>query len=111
MSQEERVGHVPKSLTDLVLRVRSFQQLGSSEFLSAAAGQHGQLRRRQGYSASMVVEESRMLQGSVFETLKKNMAVLDLSILLDSIMTIADEVDSQLAQAMTSYMEESHLDL
>jgi len=111
MSREERVGHVPKILTDLVLRLRSFSQLGSSELLSVAAGQHGQLRRRQGYSASMMVEESRMLQVSVFETLKKNMAVLDFSILLDSIMTIADEVDSQLAQAMTGYMEESRVDL
>jgi CheY-like chemotaxis protein len=111
MSREERVGHVPKILTDLVLRLQSFRQLGSSELLSVAAEQHGQLRRRQGYSASMMVEESRMLQVSVFETLKKNMAVLDLSILLDSIMTIADEVDSQLAQAMTGYIEESQVDL
>jgi DNA-binding response OmpR family regulator len=111
MSREQRVGHVPKILTDLVLRLRSFRQLGSSEFLSLAAEQHGQLRRQQGYSASMMVEESRMLQVSVFETLKKNMAVLDFSILLDSIMTIADEVDSQLAQAMTGYIEESQVDL
>jgi DNA-binding response OmpR family regulator len=111
MSREERVGHLPKILMDLVCRLRSSRRLGSSELLSAAAEQHGQLRRQQGYSASMLVEESRMLQVSIFETLKKNMAVLDFSILLDNIMTIADEVDSQLAQAMTSYVEKSKLDL
>lgn len=111
MNREERVGHVPKILKDLVVRLRSLRRLGSSELTSVAAEQHGQLRRQQGYSAAMIVEESRMLQVSIFETLKKNVAVLDFSILLDNIMTIADEVDSQLAQAMTSYIEESQLDL
>jgi DNA-binding response OmpR family regulator len=71
MSREERVGHLPKILMDLVCRLRSSRRLGSSELLSAAAEQHGQLRRQQGYSASMLVEESRMLQVSIFETLKK----------------------------------------
>jgi hypothetical protein len=61
--------------------------------------------------ADSVSKESRMLQVSIFETLKRNMAILDFSVLLDGIMTIADEVDSQLAQALTSYIEESELDL
>ena len=55
----------------------------------------------------MMVEESRMLQVSIFETLQKNLASIDFSILLNAVMTIADEVDSQLSQAMDSYMEES----
>jgi hypothetical protein len=57
----------------------------------------------------MVIEESRMLQVSIFETLQKNLASIDFSILLNAVMTIADEVDSQLSQAMDSYMEESLL--
>jgi hypothetical protein len=57
----------------------------------------------------MLVEESRMLQVSIFETLQKNLASIDFSILLNGVMTIADEVDSQLSQAMDSYIEESLL--
>ena len=52
-------------------------------------------------------EESRMLQVSVFHTLQKNLAGIDFSILLTDVMTIADEIDSQLSQAMTSYVAES----
>jgi hypothetical protein len=59
----------------------------------------------------MMVEESRMLQVSIFETLQKNLASIDFSILLNSVMTIADEVDSQLSQAMHSYVEESLLEV
>jgi CheY-like chemotaxis protein len=110
MGHEQRVGHLPKILIDLVNRLRSFKSLGTHELTSVAAQQHGRLRRQQGYSAAMMVEESRMLQVSIFETLQKNLACIDFSILLNSVMTIADEVDSQLSQAMDSYMEESLLE-
>jgi CheY-like chemotaxis protein len=107
MSREQRVGHLPKILIDLVNRLRTFKPLGCKELVSVAAEQHGRLRRQQGYSAAMMVEESRMLQVSIFETLHKNLACIDFSILLNEVMTIADEVDSQLSQAMDSYIAES----
>jgi CheY-like chemotaxis protein len=110
MSRQQRVGHLPKILIDLVNRLRTFKPLGSRELVSVAAEQHGRLRRQQGYSAAMMVEESRMLQVSIFETLQKNLACIDFSILLNAVMTIADEVDSQLSQAMDSYIEESLLE-
>ncbi|MDT7812020.1 MAG: hypothetical protein QOJ42_1936 [Acidobacteriaceae bacterium] len=89
--------------------VDACKPLGCKELVSVPAEQHGRLRCQQGYSAAMMVEESRMLQVSIFETLQKNLASIDFSILLNSVMTIADEVDSQLSQAMDSYMEESLL--
>ncbi len=51
----------------------------------------------------MMVEESRLLQVCIFQTLQNNLASIDFSVLLIGVMTIADEVDSQLSQAMTSY--------
>jgi hypothetical protein len=47
---------------------------------------------------------------SIFETLNKNAEFIDFSLLLKNIMAIADEVDSQLSQAMMSYRAESVLD-
>ena len=41
---------------------------------------------------------------TLFGTLQKNLSALDFSLLLPDVMTIADEVDSQLTQAMESYM-------
>ncbi len=51
----------------------------------------------------MVVEESRILEVSIFNTLQDNLPRVDFSQVLPDIMTIADEVDSQLKQAMHSY--------
>ena len=64
-------------------------------------------RRKSGYSAAMLVEESRILQISIFKTLQNNLATVDPSLLLHGLMTIADEIDSQLGQAMAGFLEDS----
>jgi uncharacterized protein YejL (UPF0352 family) len=81
--------------------------IGSREILSPAAAQHGVARRKQGYTAAMMVEESRMLQVTVFDTLQRNLASIDFSVVLLGVMVIADEIDSQLSQAMQAYIAES----
>jgi CheY-like chemotaxis protein len=110
LSEEVRCEHLPQVFRDLIHRLRSFKALGSKELVSLAASQHGVTRRRQGYTADMMVEESRMLQVSIFQTLQNNLATIDFSVLLIGVMTIADEVDSQLSQAMKSYITESVAD-
>jgi hypothetical protein len=55
----------------------------------------------------MLVDESRILEVSIFQTLQNNSRSVDSRKVLLDIMTIADEVDSQLQQAMVSYMEPS----
>jgi hypothetical protein len=89
---------------DLIARLRDPLTLGTRALLSDCAFKHGILRREQGYTAAMMVEESRMLQVSIFETLQDNQEKLDASVLLVDVIAIADEVDSQLAQAMASYL-------
>ena len=107
MTYEERTGHLGQVLKDLVLRLQSYKEIGSKELISAAAARHGVDRRKAGYSAAMLIEESRMLQVSLFQTLQDNLASLDFSVQLVGVMTIADEIDSQLSQAMAAYIEES----
>jgi CheY-like chemotaxis protein len=96
-----RTGHLPNLLADLIFRLRL--PLTAKADASASARQHGDLRRKQGYTAAMVVEESRILQVSIFNTLQNNLGKVDFSKLLLDVITIADEVDSQLKQAMLSY--------
>jgi hypothetical protein len=53
----------------------------------------------------MLVEEWRILEVSIFTTIHNNLWGLDLSTVLLDVTTIADECDSQLKQAMLSYVE------
>jgi len=102
-----RCAHLPQLFRDLVFRLRNPLPLGKRALISPAAAEHGLLRRQQGYSAAMLVEESRMLQVSIFQTLQNNLHKVDFSLLLTGVMAIADVVDSQLAQQMASYIFES----
>jgi len=101
LSRTERTGHLPKLLIDLVVRLRLDSGLPAP--VSIAARNHGVMRLQQGYTAPMLVEESRILQVSIFSTLQRNLSGVDFSRLLLDVVTIADEVDSQLKQAMFSY--------
>ena len=104
LSDYDRTGHLPKLLQELVERLRVPRNLGTKQ-ASEAAIRHGIIRRSQGYSISMIVEESRMLQVSIFHTLQTNLSSVDFSLLLIDVMTIADEVDSQLKQTIVSFSE------
>jgi hypothetical protein len=106
LSYEQRCD-LPQVFEDLVCRLRSSHHLGSKELVSVAAEDHGITRHHQGYTAAMMVDESRMLQVSIFQTLQNNLASIDFSVLLIGVMTVADEVDSQLSQAMASYIAQS----
>jgi len=111
LNRQTRCAHLPPFFKELVFRLRNPLPLGTRARVSFVAAEHGRIRRNQGYSASMMVEESRMLQVSIFETLQRNLNKVDFSLLLVSVMEIADEVDSQLAQAMVSYISESNGDI
>jgi DNA-binding response OmpR family regulator len=98
----DRTAHLPNLFNELISRLRSPSE--ASIRLSTAAHEHGILRRQQGYTAAMVVEESRILQLSIFKTLQGNLRSVDFSKVLVDVRTIADEVDSQLKQQILGYM-------
>jgi YesN/AraC family two-component response regulator len=110
MTFGQRTCHLQQVFRDLVSRLESSKPIGSKELVSKAASDHGINRQEQGYTAAMLVEESRMLQVCIFDTLQKNLATIDFSVLLIGVMTIADEIDSQLSQAMDSFIAESVAD-
>jgi CheY-like chemotaxis protein len=106
LSRQQRTGHLPRLLEELVHRLRVPRALGTKQ-VSEAAVAHGKIRESQGYSIPMIVEESRILQVSIFDTLQKNLSSVNFSLLLGDVMTIADECDSQLKQSLSSFMEQA----
>ena len=103
LTYQQRTGHLPLLLGDLVRRLRLAPDAQGPT--SRAARDHGILRRKQGYTVPMLVEESRILQVTIFNTLQNNLGSVDFGTVLLDVMTIADEVDSQLKQAVLGFME------
>jgi RsbT co-antagonist protein rsbRD N-terminal domain len=102
LSYQDRTGHLPQLLADVIARLHLDSSTKAP--ISVAASHHGDLRRKQGYSVAMVVEESRLLQVCIFTTLHKSNKQLNYDKLLPDVVTIADEVDAQLKQQMLRYM-------
>jgi hypothetical protein len=99
---EERTGHLPKLLHDVILRLRLDK--GTRAPVSVAASHHGRLRHKQGYTVAMVVDESRILQVCIFSTLHRNQNRVEFSKLLPDVVIIADEVDAQLKQQILCFL-------
>jgi hypothetical protein len=102
LTKEQRTFYLSSLLAEIVHRLRVPRALGTKQ-VSEGAVQHGKMRHSQGYSLSMIIEESRILQVSIFDTLRKSLTTVDFSLLLADVMTIADECDSQLKQAVLSF--------
>jgi ActR/RegA family two-component response regulator len=81
MTCEHRCGHLPQLFDDLVVRLRSSTAICNRESLCVHAALHGINRRKSGYTAAMLVEESRLLQVSIFHTLHNNRGNIDFGLL------------------------------
>jgi hypothetical protein len=92
-----------KELPDRDLRVARLRlDAGTKAPISKAAADHGNLRRKQGHTVPMTVEESRLLQANIFSTLHKNVKNLEFGVLLPDVVTI--EVEAQLKEQSVCFL-------
>jgi len=104
LDDKTRSSHLPQFFKELVNRLRYPVPMGTRRIPSKSALEHGMTRRKQGYTPAMLVEDSRMLEVSIFDTLRKNDKRLDPHDLLLDVIVIADEADSQLAESLASFI-------
>lgn len=108
MSYEQRCSHLPGLLRELAHSLRSGRPIDTTLPMSSGPVRHGMRRFNQKYTAAMLVEESRLLQASIFHILQRNLAIIDYSALLYDVMAIADEIGLQLSQAMDSFSSDTY---
>lgn len=107
LSDADRIGHLPKVFHDLICRLRLANKADPPDTHAAA---HGEMRYGQGYSIELLVEESRVFQVVTFHTLHLHLSELDHERVLLDVAVIADEVDSQLTQAVRGFRNVQILD-
>lgn len=104
MPDRERVDHIP------LLLVRIADQLDSNEpdlssFAKSEAAAHGTLRHRQGYSAPMLVEDARLIDEAIFDTIQEQLMTLDLSTLISDLRHVNRILELQLKESLRAYLE------
>jgi hypothetical protein len=101
--QRVTTGHLPKLYADLICRLRLAKDAARS--ISSTAGAHGKVRHAQCYTASMLIEESRVFQVATFGAFQLHQSELDQGQVLSEVMVIADEVDAQLMETVRTFMD------
>jgi hypothetical protein len=100
LSDTDRTADLPKLYFDSILRLKKH----AAAPISFTAAAHGKVRYVQGYSAGMLIEESRVFLISTFGALHLHQSELDQNQVLLDVMTIADEVDAQLVESVRTFM-------
>jgi hypothetical protein len=100
LSDADRTAHLPKLYFDLILRLAKH----AAAPISFTAAAHGKLRYAQGYSADMLIEESRLFLVATFGALHLHRSELDQGQVRLDVKAIADEVDAQLAESVRTFM-------
>jgi hypothetical protein len=67
---------------------------------------HGEARRRQGYSAEMIVEETRLVETCIFNTVQANLLNINISQLIPDLIHITDSSQRQLRQSLHAFFGE-----
>jgi ActR/RegA family two-component response regulator len=104
LSDAERTDHLPAVLGDMVVMLSSPGTTTSVARIGAARS-HGEIRRKQRYSVPQIVEETRLLEGSIFGVLHANLLSANFSNLIPDIIRISDTLQVQLKASIEAYLD------
>jgi YesN/AraC family two-component response regulator len=106
LSNEERIGHIPSLLSELINRLRRSSEDTSEQATDAARG-HGILRYQQGYSIPQIVLETRILQRTITSTIQANLLRVDVSTLVPDLVEIGESLATLLESSIRAYQLQS----
>jgi len=102
LPRAERVDHLPSILDGITDRIENHPEEPSAQALKAAA-KHGGTRFRQGYSIPQMVQEARLLQRVISQTLQGHLLVIDISMLIPDMVAIGEALATQLEESIRAY--------
>ncbi len=106
LSDVERADHVPGVLDELIEMLEQHRGVISQVALDAAA-QHGHARRRQRYTVSMLLKESRFLRRAVLASIQRHLLEVNISYLLSDLIDLSDNLDSQVRTSVEAFLNPS----
>lgn len=103
LSDEELSDHVPEVIKNIVecLRAPHAEPQRDDE----AAREHGITRCRQGFTMSMLLEESGILREIIYRSVQSNLLGVDLSSLVPDLIRTGVELDHRLKIAIETFMK------
>jgi len=106
LSDEQRVQNLREFLRSIAGTLEKQTESGLTESGLSLASEHGRLRRSQGYTLPMIVDDTRLLDQTVYELVQESLLELDLSYLIIDLRRFNDNLEQKLQQALNAFLEE-----
>lgn len=103
LPRSARIDHLPGLLRQLVNRLDKSLDVNDKQEMESARA-HGKMRRQQGYSVPMIVEESRVFYRVIADTLHANLLDMDISSIIPDLEQISDNLNVMLAESLRSFL-------
>lgn len=100
----ERIQGLRSMLNALVRALEKGDAHDRHELLHPAYA-HGRTRREQGYSAPMIVEETRCVDAAIVKVIEENLLAIDISLLFPDWNVVHAMLQGQLKAAITAFLE------
>lgn len=102
LSKSERIDDLPSVLSELVRPMEAHTI--TKPRAQSAASEHGAKRRKQGYSLSMLLEETRILHGVVADCMQKNLLSIDISNLIPDLVEVHERMQRILQYSLEAFL-------
>ncbi|HET7441489.1 MAG TPA: response regulator [Terriglobales bacterium] len=100
LTDSQRVDHLPRFIEQMANTLES--QARPSDLIDGAT-EHGRLRRKQKYSAPLLVEDARAVDEAIYQVVQKNLLSVDVSYLIADLGTVNSVLEIQLKESLKAY--------
>jgi len=106
LSDEQRSGDLRDLLLSVIRTLETKDESGFSDAKCPIAQAHGRTRRAQGYSVSMIVDDIRLMDQTIYNLVQQSLLELDLSYLISDLRRLNDTLENKLQESLNAYLEE-----
>ena len=106
LSDKERTDHIPELLREIVEQLRSNHPDDPTWAVGRAGAVHGESRRRQGYTQEMLVDDTRILDSSVYAVIQAHLLDIELSNLIPDLSRLNDGIEAHLQGSLSAFHAE-----
>ena len=104
LNDKERADHVPRVL-QVALKISRDEQIPALD--TSAARDHGIVRRKQGYTAALLVREARLLLDAIASCIQDNLLSIQVSYLIQDLVNIHRIVNMLMEESLEAFVETS----
>jgi len=102
LSDDQRIDHLPHLAEALAKGIEERRDI-LSEDSRVEAAKHGETRAQQGFSAPLLIKESRLLAKTISEVIQANLLALDLSTLVPDVLRIGIYLNALLEESLIAF--------